>query len=668
MRLINILRNLKITKKLIILLFFPFLGIVYLSHENLMEKYAIVQESEKLNKTVELSTMLGAFIHEIQKERGISSAYLTSQGKQLSSELDNQRELTDRRIKELEAFLDQFDSAIHGESFSQQLTESHALLGEIVQMRSQIRSLSIDTSDMIEQFNALIDGYLQTIGIITNISSNNEITKLLNSYVNFLYAKEGAGIERALMSEVFARDSFKEGQFGEFIGLIVSQEAYIRSFRITANDLWLEEYEFTVEGDQIDAVSEMRDIARQKRLAGGFEVDVAVWSEMMTDKINLLKIMEDIQEDSLREHIQEILAQAKANFAFFLGMLIVTLSLMITMAWYISLNIVSRVHKINRVMTQIRESRNMTLGISDGSEDEIGSIAQSFDDLTSDTRAVISDIKDNSRQNADISSQLFGTSEEIRKSISVEGKTLTDKAIELGERLGHALHTSVSQSLNTRDEIQQAVKDLKEAKTQILQLVDDISANAESEQELARQIESLNRDAEQVKGVLTVIAEIADQTNLLALNAAIEAARAGEHGRGFAVVSDEVRKLAERTQKSLTEINTTVNMIVQGVMDASTRMNENANKIQALSEISGVVEHKIISTQEIVNRAGAASGDSARNAEELSSDAEEMIVHTKAMSDMMYTISETMNEISGAANQLKDMTDTLDHKIGRFEV
>ncbi len=141
----------------------------------------------------------------------------------------------------------------------------------------------------------------------------------------------------------------------------------------------------------------------------------------------------------------------------------------------------------------------------------------------------------------------------------------------------------MDEAKTSREDLEHANGFLKEANQAILDLTQDIKISVSTEVELAIKIQQLSSDTEQVKDVLQVIGDIADQTNLLALNAAIEAARAGDHGRGFAVVADEVRQLAERTQKSLVEINSTISVIVQSIMDSSEQMTLNSKKVEKLS-------------------------------------------------------------------------------------
>lgn len=299
-------------------------------------------------------------------------------------------------------------------------------------------------------------------------------------------------------------------------------------------------------------------------------------------------------------------------------------------------------------------------------KDEIRQMSDALNLFFRRIAQVISESKHSSIENVAVTKELTQTTKAIEKRIGETFSLVESTTKETGKISGN-LDMMFDENEKVKANIVHTSGIIEEVNREFSTLIEQIHSTSEVENELDSRLTTLANEAEQVKGVLEVISDIADQTNLLALNAAIEAARAGEHGRGFAVVADEVRKLAERTQKSLTEINATVNVIVQNIIDAGTQMNDNVRMFEALIKSSSMVNVKIEEgysyMKEAVSSVEQAGEISARTGESI----ETVIEQVQEINEYSASNAENIEEISTSINNLGKVTEQLNTHLGVFK-
>ncbi len=387
------LSKLSIKQKLILIMLIPLIVVILLDAKLAVDSFSASRNLKSLDNVVELSTKIGALVHETQKERGMTAGFLGSKGEKFKTELPNQRVLTDEKISELNSYLSSFDKNSYSEDFLENLNSGLKKLEDINNIRSNVSNLSINAPVAIGYYTETNKLLLNVIGTITKLSNNAEISQKLVSYMNFLLSKERAGLERAVGTNTFAKNAFDLELKTKFYTLVAEQNAYMDSFvKVSTKDV-IDFYKTTMQDNSVEEVEKMRKIALFSGKDSDFNVDANYWFKTITDKINLLKKVENYLSETLTTTIDKELSIANQNMLIF-GILsafgiALTMILARTIAFTILIDVDSVKKGVENFFAFINFEKDDIELIKVHSDDELGMMSRIINKNIEETKANI---------------------------------------------------------------------------------------------------------------------------------------------------------------------------------------------------------------------------------------------------------------------------------------
>jgi|GEM_PF-1014610 len=622
--------------------------------------------AELSQETVELFNLYDNVAHQFAVERGLTAGVIAAKGQSKQSDkLQKQRHAADVAYNNLLAFQpESLDPAV----VTTLLSEVKAELDQRQNIRSQVDSRNLVDSPFAYYSNVNRLS-LDNLAIVMSLVSNRELKQELQGLLSLLVIKEQAGMARGALNGVFAGKRATLDRYAQISTYIKAERYALRQAEMLLTDEPLKQLQAIMRQptwQQVMAIQQ-QFLAQKGNLSKVNGPEASAWFGLATERIGMVKEVRDNLAVIITNKAIEDRADASMMRMVYIAVTLLIVLPLILLTVQIVNNVRRRVESFTTQLDQMASNKDLTIRLSDGSRDEFGEIAQHFDHLA------------------------VSLGDTLNKALQVASQT--EKEMVAMVNLVNQARDASEQTHLRCDNIATAMTEMAQTSEQVADITvdaqrgtDSVKNNAESCHKHSEQsfsstttllesvnqtfdcIETLEKQMGNVSEILDTINAISEQTNLLALNAAIEAARAGEQGRGFAVVADEVRTLAQRSKQSTEDIRQLLSGIGQNAKDSFDNMQQSREASyetqQVVSDTKSLVENLIVTVNEIAEfnaSIATASNEQSQTAKSVDTDVDELL---EMASNTKKTIFDIQNEMELVKLRMTELVD----EVNKFTI
>ena len=556
--------------KLFIALFPLLLALIWFAGSGMLSRIGTERQMDTIGQLTTLARSTGDVVHQLQRERGMSAGFIGARGQQFRDEILVQRKLTDDALVKLNQALARTDTNLIQGNIAATMKMFKDNIQSLDATRNAINALNIEASKSTQFYTQTISGLLSFVGGIGQLSASGPMVNELAAFYSLLNLKEQAGIERALLTNVFSVDRFSDGQFRMLSDVVGKQEAWLTATRRFSSEAQAAELDKALESAEVTRALELRAIAFNKAQEGGFGVKPTDWFTAQTKRIEILRQVETRAADTLLAHSAALAHNARVDWQSFLAISLIALLIAIAFAMIVVRSIQQQL--TNTLKTINEMDGDLTRRLDVPGSDELSALNRAYNQAIENIQHIVQEIKSGALILSNASSDITDGNQDLAQRTDEQAASIVETAASMEQ-----ISTAISQTAHNASEAERL--------TQLM--ANDVMDATRVSNEASQSMAAIRSSSDNIFQIVASIDEISFQTNLLALNAAVEAARAGELGKGFAVVAAEVRHLSQRCAREASLIRELVNQNMDNIGEGVQRVSASEAALKAAADTTG---------------------------------------------------------------------------------